>query len=201
MECPNCWKPLLTAAQVRILTRTVGIKRKKLVCQACKQSYHLTVAVTAEGHLLHLSEKQTNIYRLFQRLQRRGSHIEEIHRQAEQTQHAMLVLGKKNHRHYWVFSEFHERNLIVRCTECQAKKLVTSKKASTLMQYVFVPVLEGAKFNAQERKTINSFFLPNKTMFLNEIKKEVESQLKGLQEKRRRLKQLDKMCNVLATAL
>jgi len=180
------------------LTKTVGVKMKKLACQWCNNKYSLITAVDTEDWLFCLTKRQTRLYGSFKKLCQQGASVAELVKHAARTRTLALEWGKRNHKHKWIFCSLNGiDNLVLRCESCKAKKQAAAN-AINLARYALIPHLHGAKFTKKERKTIENLLLPNKAIILKGAKRDIKKKIKILEKAKRRLRKLDGMCNVLA---
>jgi len=201
MNCPKCKQTLITAKQTQQMVKKTGVKKKKIACPSCKQKYNLIIVVNAADYLLYLTQRRPlRAYHVFQRLKRQGATIGEMAKHSTHMHSSGFIWEKRpRFKHTWVFSKLHGLDFLkIRCVECGEKRYVAANPIN-LVQYALAPYLDGAPLTTEEKKEIETLFIPNKQAILKLAKQEIERKTRSLEAKKKQLEKLKSLCDVYAT--
>jgi len=129
------------------------------------------------------------------RLMQRGLKIAQLQRRIDKAS----SLGKRPRcRHSWKLRHIHQLGFLqLTCRRCRNER-EEAITATNVLEFILKPLANGADFPKKTRQVIDIAILPRKQQILVEAARQLDARLKTNQKRRRKIRDLRRLCNTLA---
>jgi len=202
IPCPNCHEALLTIQAIGRHIRIAAASQSHVTihqmdCASCHKSYGLITVAETRDYLFvlvkpeRLQSKFKNVWRLMQR----GLKIAQLRKKLDEA----TVWGKRPRcRHSWQLRQIHQLGFLkLACKRCGAER-EEAITATNVLEFILKPLANGAGFPKKTKQIIDNAVLPRKQQILAEAARQLDARLKTNQKRRRKLRELRRLCNTLA---